>query len=128
MIASPDTDGVTQVITLYLDGLYHGDTALLAQTLHSTARYICAVGENLINLSRSEYLPIVENRPAPANSNAPRQDQITDIQFAGPQTAFVRLNCAVGDRYFTDFLTLIKDQDRWQIISKVFHYDIIPET
>lgn len=124
----PDIPGVLETITQYLDGLYHGNTDLLEKALHPEARYVCAVGDTLINLLRAEYLPIVARRTAPASLNAERRDQITDLQFAGPKTAFVRLNCAVAERYFTDFLTLIKDHERWQIISKVFHYDILPET
>ncbi|MFM7333835.1 MAG: nuclear transport factor 2 family protein [Tabrizicola sp.] len=37
-------------------------------------------------------------------------------------TARAMLHCAIGDRFFTDFLTLIKLEGRWQVISKVFHY------
>lgn len=44
------------------------------------------------------------------------------IEFAGPVTARVMLHCAIGDRSYTDFLTLIKLDGRWQVISKVFHY------
>ncbi|WP_425407660.1 nuclear transport factor 2 family protein [Hwanghaeella sp.] len=47
------------------------------------------------------------------------------IEFAGPKTAFARVNCAIGERYFTDFLTLIRTEDGWRIIAKVFHYDIV---
>jgi hypothetical protein len=38
--------------------------------------------------------------------------------------AFARVNCAIDEKYFTDFLTLILVDGRWQIISKVFHYDL----
>ncbi|MEQ9200292.1 MAG: nuclear transport factor 2 family protein [Rhodospirillales bacterium] len=34
------------------------------------------------------------------------------------------MNCSIGDRYFTDFLSLIKTDGEWRIISKVFHYDL----
>jgi Putative lumazine-binding len=34
----------------------------------------------------------------------------------------VALRCAIGPRLFTDFLTLIRLDGRWQVISKVFHY------
>ena len=47
----------------------------------------------------------------------------SDYEFAGPVTALVRLHCAIGPRYFTDLLTLIHLDGRWQIIAKVFHYE-----
>ncbi|MCX8509451.1 MAG: nuclear transport factor 2 family protein [Rhodobacteraceae bacterium] len=37
------------------------------------------------------------------------------------------MNCAIGDRLFTDWLTLLKLEGRWQVISKVFHYEIRQE-
>ncbi|MBA8905093.1 hypothetical protein HNQ95_000861 [Aminobacter ciceronei] len=46
------------------------------------------------------------------------------IEFAGPVTAFAKLNCAIGRKHFTDFLTLVKLDGRWQIMSKVFHFDL----
>jgi hypothetical protein len=33
------------------------------------------------------------------------------------------VRCAIGTKRFTDFLTLIKLEGRWQIISKVFHFE-----
>lgn len=38
-------------------------------------------------------------------------------------TARVNLRCSIGSRDFIDFLTLIFIDDRWQVISKVFHFD-----
>ena len=121
---SPDFQGVTRTLKTYLDGLYHSDTNRLRDALHPQARYVSATGDKLVNLGMDEYFPIVDARPSPANRDDARRDQITEIQFAGHKTAFARLNCAVGDRYFTDFLTLIHVDDRWQIIAKVFHYDL----
>ncbi|WP_429097677.1 nuclear transport factor 2 family protein [Aminobacter sp. BE322] len=46
------------------------------------------------------------------------------MEFAGPVTAFVRLNCAIGPKPFTDLLSLVKVDGRWQIVSKVFHFDL----
>ena len=39
-------------------------------------------------------------------------------------TAFARVNCAIGERYFTDLLTFVLIDGRWQIIAKVFHYGL----
>jgi hypothetical protein len=32
------------------------------------------------------------------------------------------VHCAIGTQHFTDFLTLIRLDGRWQVMSKVFHY------
>jgi len=113
-----------KVIQIYFDGLFHSDIVRLKKAFHPEAQYVCATADELVKLSMDEYFPIVDKRPSPASLGESRQDKIVSIEFAGPNTAFVRLNCAIGNRYFTDFLTLIKTKGRWQIIAKVFHYDV----
>jgi len=121
---SRDLDDISAVLATYLDGLYESDTTRLRRAFHPQARYVCATGEVLVNLSMDEYFPIVDGRPSPASRNEPRRDAIRAIERAGPNTAFARVNCAIGPKYFTDFLTLIRTDGRWQIIAKVFHYEI----
>ena len=114
---------LTAVLSDYFDGLYHSDTARLAKVFHPDARYVCATGGTLLHLGMNEYFAIVDKRPSPASRNEARADQIVSIEFAGSVTAFARVNCAIGERFFTDFLTFVCVDGRWQIISKVFHYD-----
>lgn len=120
----PEFDAVNKVLHLYLDGLYYSDTDRLRQVFHPQARYICATEPELINYDMDRYFPIVDARPSPASRDDARADRINSIAFAGPNTAFAALNCVVGERHFTDFLTLIRVDQKWQIISKVFHFDL----
>jgi len=120
----PDFDGVTQTLNRYFDGLYQSDTKILGTVFHKDAQYVCATEDDLLLHTMDSYFPIVDNRPSPKSKNEPRQDAIQSIQFAGPKTAFAHVNCAIGEKYFTDFLTLIQTSDGWRIISKVFHYEL----
>jgi hypothetical protein len=120
-----DFDGVTEMLNNYFDGLYHSDTKILGRVFHSQARYVCATAPELVNQGMDEYFPVVDKREPPAARGEARRDAIQSIDFAGPNTAFARVNCAIGDRYFTDFLSLIRTEDGWRIIAKVFHYDIV---
>ena len=117
---------VRTVLQTYLDGLYHSDTERLGRVFHPQARYVCATEEPLVNIDMATYFPIVDARPSWALRGDARRDVVQSIDFAGPNTAFARLNCVVDGRYFTDFLTLIRTDDAWRIIAKVFHYDPIP--
>ncbi|MGB3179649.1 MAG: nuclear transport factor 2 family protein [Albidovulum sp.] len=119
-----DFSAVAAVIGEYFDGLYHSDTTRLARVFHPRAQYVSMTEGALLYRTMAEYFPIVDARPAPAARGEARADQIVEIAFAGPATATARVNCAIGERYFTDCLTLILDEGRWQIISKVFHYEI----
>jgi hypothetical protein len=117
---------VADVLATYFDGLYHSDTKRLASVFHPRAQYVCATEGTLTYRTMEEYFPIVDARPSPASRGEARADGIVSIEFAGPVTAFARVNCAIGQKYFTDLLTLVRLDGRWQIISKVFHFESRP--
>lgn len=119
-------EAVASTLQTYFDGLYESDTKRLRQVFHPDAIYACATEGNLLKLTMAEYFPIVDKRPSPASRNDPRADKILEIQFAGSVTAFARVECAIAPKSFIDFLTLIKLDGRWQIISKVFHFEVDP--
>ena len=120
---SADFAGVAGVLATYFDGLYHSDTQRLAQVFHPRAQYVCVTDGTLLYRDMAEYFPVVDARPAPASRGEQRRDEIVSIDFAGPVTARAVVRCAIGTRSFTDFLTLIHLDGRWQVISKVFHYE-----
>lgn len=117
--------GIEAQMALYFDGLYHGDVARLRQVFHPLARYVCATDpEGLVHLDMPGYFALVAAREAPATRAELRRDEIVSITFAGSRTALVQARCAIGPRYFTDFLSFIATADGWRIIAKVFHYDL----
>jgi hypothetical protein len=120
----PRYTALTAALSDYFDGLYRSDVSILSKVFHPEARYSCATEGALTCLGMDQYLPLVERRPSPASRNEPRSDRIISIEFAGPVTAFARAECAIGPKHFTDFLTFVYLDGRWQIISKVFHFDI----
>lgn len=123
MAVASDFSAIAAVVALYFDGLYFSDTNRLRQVFHPKAQYVCVTDGTLLYRDMAEYFPVVDARPSPASRGEARRDEIVSIDFAGPVTASVVLHCAIGTRFFTDFLTLILLDGRWQVISKVFHYE-----
>lgn len=117
-------DDIVEAMGIYFDGLYRSDTSRLARVFHPKAVYVCATEGKLVHLGMNEYFPVVDQRPSPESRGEARSDRIISIEFAGPVTAFVRAECAIGPKFFTDLLTFVRIDGRWQIISKVFHFDI----
>jgi hypothetical protein len=115
---------ITDLLTVYFDGLYHSDTARLRRVFHPLARYVCATEGGPLALDMPAYFAIVDQRPSPASRAEARTDRILGIELAGPVTALARVQCSIGPKLFTDFLSLIHVDGRWQIISKVFHFDL----
>ena len=64
---------------------------------------------------------MVEGRPSASPRAARGADRIVSIDFSGPATAFAKVECQIPPRYFTDYLTLLKVDGRWQVIAKAFH-------
>ncbi len=111
----------------YFDGLYRCDAALLERVFHPEARYVGAPEGALVFRSMAEYLPIVAGRVSGEQRREARADRVEAIEFAGPHVAMARVRCRIGPRFFTDFLSMIKDDGRWRIVAKVFHTEIQAE-
>ena len=114
---------VAQALGTYYDGLYHGDTAMLRQIFHPDARYVTVSNGELLHLDMKEYLPKVEARESSASIGEPYGYTLESIEFAGAMTASVRMRSSMLGKHFIDFLSLIRVDDKWRIISKVFHYE-----
>lgn len=117
---------ITAVLSEYFDGLYYSDATKLGRVFHPTALYACATDGALLRMHMDEYLPLVACRPSPASRGEQRHDRILSIEFAGPVTAMARVECAIAPKFFTDLLTFVQLDGRWQIMSKVFHYELCP--
>lgn len=115
---------VTSLLRDYFDGLYFSDTRRLRRVFHAQAVYATASDGAPVILRMEEYFSVVDRRPAPAARGDVRADRILAIDFVGPATAWVKVQCAIRPKHFTDLLTLIHVEGRWQIIAKVFHFDV----
>lgn len=121
-----DVRAVLTLVETYLDGLYHADAERLSRAFHPRGRYFSTAQGALKELDVPSYLEVVRGRTPAAASGAPRHDRLLCLDFAGPHTALVKLECALPPRHFTDYLSLVKDGERWSIISKVFEVRALP--
>ena len=122
--ATNDIAAIERTIWTYLDGLFEGDTAKLGQAFHEVSHLYSAGAEGVADLPRATWFEMVASRPSPKSQGLPRSDRIVSIDLSGPETAFVKLECAVPPRYFTDYLLLLKTAGDWRIVSKSFRADI----
>ena len=119
---SSDVAEVEKVLQTYFDGLYEGNTQKLGQAFHP-ASHLYSVGADgkAADFPRTDWFKMVESRKSAKDSGSERRDRIVSIDFSGPGTAFAKVECQIPPRYFTDCLTLLKSDGRWQVISKSFH-------
>ena len=114
---------VSALIDDYFEGLYRSDSAILRKVFHPSALYACASSGTLLTLTMGAYFEVIDQRPSPASRGEARTDRIVSIEFAGPVTALARLTCSILPKHYTDLLTLVHVDGRWQVIAKVFHFE-----
>jgi hypothetical protein len=120
---SNDLQQIEQALQTYFDGLYEGDTAKLASVFHDVSHLFSVTDGKLNDLPREQWFEMVKSRPSAISRDLPRNDWVAQIDRSGPNTAFARVHCQIPPRYFTDYLTFVKLNEGWKIVSKTFHTD-----
>ncbi len=115
-----DMEAVEAAVNTYLDGLYEGDADKLASVFHPTSSLTQAVDGQLVAVTRDAWLEGVRSRPSPRGRGLARGDRVLQIDIASPTMAFVKVACQIPPRYFTDQLSFLKIDGRWQVAQKVF--------
>jgi len=124
MTSTDDTDIIKGVIQSYLDGLYESDAGKIASAFHPTSALTSVSNGELVITPRDTWLGNVRARPSPQQRGLSRHDRVLAIDLISPTMAYVKLNCAIPPRFFTDQLSLLKIDGRWQIVQKVFTTEI----
>jgi hypothetical protein len=115
-----DLSAVEAAVKTYLDGLYEGDADKLASVFHPTSALAQSLDGKIAVTPRDQWLAAVRTRPSPRSQGLTRHDHVLAIDIVGPTMAFAKVKCAIPPRFFTDQLSLLKIDGRWQIAQKVF--------
>ncbi|MEP3247548.1 MAG: nuclear transport factor 2 family protein [Sneathiella sp.] len=117
---------IQDLMERYYEGLYRCDTEILKTVFHPDAHYYTNTSDGLLHLDMPRYFKIIEQRVSPHSQNEPRLQEIEAIDLAGPATAMIRFRCRMMDTLYTDFLSLLKLDGKWWVMSKSF--DAVPLT
>ena len=115
-----DTRALEAAVQSYLDGLHEGDADKLAGVFHPTSSLTYEDNGALTPIPRDDWLKAVRERPSAKARGLPRHDHVLQIDLATPTMAFVKLKCALPPLYFTDYLSFLKIEGKWQVAQKVF--------
>jgi Putative lumazine-binding len=121
MTGTDDLKIIEGVIQSYLDGLYEGDAGKIAGVFHPTSALTSVTSDGELDVApRDKWLDKVRARQSPQQQGLPRHDHVLTIDLVSPTMAYVKLKCAIPPRFFTDQLSLLKIDGRWQVAQKVF--------
>jgi hypothetical protein len=119
-----EIEAIEKVVWTYLDGLYEGDAGKIAKAFHEGSHLYSMHEGSVSDLPREKWLDMIKGRPSAKSKGLNRTDRIVSIDLSGPETAFVKLECSIHPRYFTDYLTLLKLDGGWRVVSKTFRTDV----
>jgi hypothetical protein len=117
---SKDVSAIEATVRTYLDGLHEGNPEKLAMAFHPTSSLTYEQDGILRILPRDEWLEAMRKRPSAESRGLAREDHILQIDQASQTMAFVKLECVIPPHFYTDYLSLLKIERKWQIVQKVF--------
>ena len=118
IISTMDYEDVVETVKKYVEGLRTGSVATISNAFNKDAVMYGYTNGVLLGGPIDNLYDFVEK-----NGTALDIKTHLDVLAITPTTAVVRVDMekdAIGANY-TDFHTLIKINDNWQIIAKVYH-------
>ena len=116
---------VVAALELFFDGFYEGDVEKLERIFHPSCHLFSAADGPLVDDDMGTVYEHVTTRLSPKSLNQPRYDRIISIDISAPESAHAKVQIAFGYRFFTDYLSLLKIDGQWRIISKAFTYVLL---
>jgi hypothetical protein len=114
-----DDEAIATVLRLYTEGSANGDSAKLREAFHEHARTYGSLNGTRYDVPVDEMIAMDER--SPRNSDGRYTAHIMSIEQAGDVAhATVEEDGCWGTASFTSFLSLVKFDDRWQIVVRVF--------
>lgn len=117
---------LVDALRFYADGLYEGDVDTMRRVFHPSCRLFSCQDGKLRELRMEDYYRTVTQRPSPASLHEPRVDRILSLSMTEAGAAAASMRTTRAPRIYTDFLTLLYLDDRWQIVSKTYSWTASP--
>lgn len=110
-----DWDALLSIAERYFLGLHQADTQMLQEIFHPEA-HLQAPG---VRRTLEQWLTLVATREVPATTTKTLNYQILALDINGNQ-AWLKLDCPLFEHRYIDFLGLLKENQRWLIVNKMY--------
>lgn len=116
---SEETDAIRRVVTAYLEGMIYGEDEKIRGAMHPLCMQAGHYKGQYEFLSLEDFIAALkpEQREAPGT---PFKHDITFIDVTGDM-AVAKVTDECFGTSWTDYLTLIRHEGRWQIVMKAFY-------
>jgi Putative lumazine-binding len=121
-----DEAAIRQTVQYYFDGGKNRDSVALRKAFHPDARMLFAKDGKLVVVPIGEYIArVAGTRPKPGEVDSTRR-RVTSVDVTG-DAAIARIELQRPDMVVTDYMSLLKVNGRWQIVTKIFTRGTRPE-
>jgi protease I len=114
-----DEAAIRQTVQYYFDGGKNRDSVALRKAFHPDARMLFAKDGKLVVVPIGEYITRVAGSPAKPGEVDSTTRRVTSVDVTG-DAAIARVELGRPDMVITDYMSLLKVDDRWQIVNKIF--------
>lgn len=114
---------IVSVIENYFEGIYKGDVELLRSVFHRDTLLFGNIKGIPYQKNVDGYLAVVATRKSPEVLNEPFQMEVLSIEVIGT-IALAKVHVPMLGYNYYDYLSLLKLDQEWKIVSKLFtHVD-----
>ncbi len=113
---------ITRTIEDYFNGMHNSDRRLIERAFHPDAVISGNFDGAYRRRTRDGFAEFVSTVPAPAKNGVPFDMTIVALDVTG-DAAVVKVRDLYLNRYFVDYLTLLKSNGAWVIINKTYHHE-----
>jgi hypothetical protein len=117
-----DLQRIRQTVQLYFDGMYHSDVEKLKKAFHPNAALMGYFSGNLTHIPLEKWVEMVAARPSPAKNGEEYNMRLVSMDLT-ENVAMVKVKDLYLGLWFTEYLSLVKIEDQWLIVNKIFHHE-----
>ncbi len=115
-----DLAQIAEVVNWYFNGMYQSDGALLKRAFHPKAKLSGHTDGKFVEMELEGFAKFAAKQPSAEAAGEPFEMRIVSIDVTG-LAAIVKVADIYIGRKFTDYLSLLKIDGKWQIYNKLWH-------
>lgn len=114
---SDEVEEITKCLNYYLDGGTNNDFEMLQKAFHPDARMKYLRNGEFHDVNAVEFFQGVMK---PGGAKQERESKILHIDYSG-HVGHAKLRIDYPKFSFIDYMNLVKIEDEWKIVNKIFH-------
>ncbi len=111
---------IVSALDAYFEGFHEGDIDKLKTIFHPNCHLYGAIDGKLADSDMDAVYGRVGTRVKPSERGDEPVYGVLTVDQSGPECAFAKVHIALGDKHYTDYLTLLNIDGGWRIIGKTF--------